>query len=160
MLELTIKTGQRDLALQQLDEFPRDFPNRDALRSAVRGACLAVANNWIAAKAYLQTAYNAGSRDPICLRWYATTLVALGHVDEARPIADLWLRIEPANPAAQQLHTMLQPDDEQPIEQRATRQVRIDASEKQQSHVTGSPTRSVLPHGLPNASTRQSRRPN
>ncbi len=146
LLELYIKAGERDLALQQIDHFPSDFPDRDALKSAVRGACLAVANNWIMARAYLTTGYNAGSRDPICLRWYATTLIALGEIDEARPIVDEWLQLEPGNAAAQQMHEMLAPTDDQPAEEDSPLQIRIDSSETKQSHLTGSPTRSPLPH--------------
>lgn len=146
LLDVYIKAGQRELALQQLDGLPRDFPNREALRSAVRGACLAAANNWIAAKAYLKTGYNAGSRDPICLRWYATTLIASGEVDEAKPIVEQWLEVEPASAAAQQMHQMLFPQADPPSTDNAQRQVRIDSSESQQSHLTGSPTRSPLPH--------------
>ncbi len=146
LLELYIKAGQRELALKQLDQFPKDFPHREALRSAVRGACLAAANNWIAAKAYLKTGYNAGSRDPICLRWYATTLIASGEVEAARPIVDQWLEIEPGNTAAQQMHQMLQPNSEESTADGTKRQVRIDTSEAQQSHLGGAPTRSPLPH--------------
>ena len=154
-----IKAGQRDHALKQLVDFPSDFPNRDALRSAVRGACLAAANNWIAAKVYLKTGYNAGSRDPICLRWYATALIASGEVNEARPIVEEWLQIEPGNAAAQQMRAMLAQHDETPAEQGPQRQVRIDSSETQQSHLTASPTRSPLPHApLPHAA-RSSRWP-
>ncbi len=145
LLELYIKAGQRDKALKQLDAFPRDFPNREALRSVVRGACLATANNWIAAKAYLKTGYNAGSRDPICLRWYATVLIASGELDAARPIAAEWLELEPTNTAAQQMHEMLHQDGATPTVE-SDRQVRIDGSESQQSHLTGSPVRSPLPH--------------
>ncbi|HUG70162.1 MAG TPA: glycosyltransferase [Pirellulaceae bacterium] len=146
LLELYIKAGQRELALKQLDQFPGDFPNREALRSAVRGACLAAANNWLAAKAYLKTAYNAGSRDPICLRWYANTLVISGEAEAAKPIVDQWIQIEPGNTAAQQMHEMLHQDDEKPVADGEQRQVRIDASESQHSHLTAAPARSPLPH--------------
>jgi len=146
LLELYIKAGQRDKALKQLDQFPSDFPNRDAFRSAVRGACLAAANNWIAAKAYLTTGYNAGSRDPICLRWYATTLIASGEVDEARPIVDQWIKIEPGNTAAQQLHAMLAQNEVALVAKGPQRQVRIDSSETRPNHLTTTPTRSTPPH--------------
>lgn len=146
LLELYIKAGQRELALAQLDQFPSDFPNREALRSAVRGACLATGNNFLAAKAYLKTGYNAGSRDPICLRWYATTLVVSGEAEAAKPIVDQWIQIEPGNTAAQQMHEMLHQDEEKPVADGEQRQVRIDASESQLSHLTGAPARSPLPH--------------
>lgn len=147
LLELYIKAGQRDDALKQLDQFPADFPNRTALRSAVRGACLAATNNWIPAKAYLKTAYTAGSRDPICLHWYATTLIAAGEIEVAVPIVDEWIQLEPGNSSAQQMHQMLHQSDGAQAEEAEQRQVRIDASETQQSHLTGAPVKSPLPHG-------------
>lgn len=155
LLELHIKAGDRELALKQLEQFPRTFPNREALRSAVRGACLAAANNWIAAKAYLKTGYNAGSRDPICLRWYATSLIASGEVEAARPIVNQWLEIEPDNAVAQQMQQMLIQNSAEPSADGTKRQVRIDSSESQQSHLSGAPTRSPLPHG-----SRSTRLPN
>jgi len=137
LIELLIKLGRRDTALQQVNELPGDFPNRDALRSAIRGACLAAANNWIAAKAYLNTAYRAGCRDPICLRWFATTLLAAGEVDDARPIVEQWTQIEPTNATAQQFQAALQNSPSQAPA--PPKQVRIDAPDSQQSHLSGSP---------------------
>jgi tetratricopeptide (TPR) repeat protein len=148
LLELYIKVGQCENAVKQLDQFPSDFPNRDALRSAVRGACLAAANNLIAAKAHLMTGYNAGSRDPICLRWYATTLIASGEIDEARPIVHRWIQSEPSNTVAQQFHTMLAQNNVTPVERDSPRQVRIDSSGTQHSHLMATPDRSPLPHAL------------
>jgi tetratricopeptide (TPR) repeat protein len=147
LVELFIKAGDRDKALQQLDEFPSDFPNRDAFRSVVRGACLASASNWIPAKAYLKTGYDAGSRDPICLRWYATTLIASDDTETARPIVAEWIQIEPNNSAAQQFQQMLEPADESPVTNAPERTVRIDGSELQQSHLTSAPSRSSIRHG-------------
>ena len=65
----------------------------------------------------LTASYDAGSRDEICLRWYATTLIATGAVDEARPIIDEWLLIEPGNTVAQQLHAMVISDNETQVEE-------------------------------------------
>jgi tetratricopeptide (TPR) repeat protein len=140
LIELHIKLTQRDDALQQVDQLPRKFPHRDALRSAVRGACLAAANNWLAAKAYLNTAYNAGCRDPICLRWFATTLLASGEVEAAKPIVMEWARLEPANAAARQYLATIDRVESEP--DGPPRQVRIDEPSTQQGHLGTSPLHS------------------
>jgi len=139
LIELNIKLGKRDDALAEVAKLPSEFPKPEALRSAVRGACLATANNWVAAKAYLKTSYNAGSRDPICLRWYVTTLIASGEVEEATPILEEWLEVEPTSALAQQYLAAL--GDENKEQPDSGRQVRIDAPNAQQSHLTTSPTR-------------------
>lgn len=139
LIELAIKLKQRDEALQEVANLPEGFPKREALRSAVRGACLAAANNWVAAKAYLKTAYNAGSRDPICLRWYATALLSSGEVDEVRPIVEEWVDLEPSSALAQQYLAVLQNTDDEPDVN--DRQLRIDAPTEQQAHLTASPAR-------------------
>jgi tetratricopeptide (TPR) repeat protein len=138
-IEVLIKLGQRDAALEEAGRLPGEFPNREAFRSAVRGACLASAGNWIAAKSYLKTAYNAGSRDPICLRWYATTLISSGEVEEARPIVQQWIELEPANALAQQYWTALAGEAQD--DEAADRQVRIDGANVQQSHLPTSAAR-------------------
>ncbi len=90
MLELHIKHGAADQALAIFDQLPASTPFREALRSAVRGALLATAKNWTAARSYLETAFAAGCRDPLCLRWLAITYLALGQHDRARPILETW----------------------------------------------------------------------
>jgi tetratricopeptide (TPR) repeat protein len=97
LLELHVKNGNRQEALAQCDQLPPDTPHRDALRSAVRGACLASQRNWIAARSYLDTAWQAGCRDVICLRWLVVTLLALGETNAARPIIESWRGIDPTS---------------------------------------------------------------
>ena len=108
LIELLVKRGKRDEALEQVRCLPNDTPHREPLRSAVRGACLAVKGNWITAKAYLKTAYNAGSRDPICLRWLAITLLSSGEQGEALEIIEQWRQAEPQNAEAVKLHQAAQ----------------------------------------------------
>ena len=96
-IDLHVKYGRRDEALALVGQMPDDVEHREALRGAVRGACLAVAKNWISAKAQLQTAYRAGCRDVFCLRWYSAVLIATGRTDEAKPVVQQWLLAEPTN---------------------------------------------------------------
>ncbi len=97
LIELLVKQGQRDEALAQAKLLPEETPHREALRSAIRGACLAVSKNWIAANAYLKTAYSAGCRDPICLRWYAISLLSSGEHQQALQVIEQWRSAEPNN---------------------------------------------------------------
>lgn len=124
LIDLLVKLGRRDDALKQVGELPRETPLREPLKSAVRGACLAVKGNWIAAKAYLKTAYNAGSRDPICLRWLAMTLLSSGEQLEALPVIEEWRQIEPQNPEVVKLHQAAQ--QQKDLTDGAPRQWRVD----------------------------------
>ena len=96
-LDLYIRQGRRHEALTAIDAIPGDLPHRDALRSAVRGACLVREKNWIPAVAYLQTAYSAGCRDVVCLQWLSVALISTDCLDAAEPVVNEWLAIEPHN---------------------------------------------------------------
>jgi tetratricopeptide (TPR) repeat protein len=102
LIDLHVKHDRRQEALAQLDQLPATVPHREALRSAVRGACQAARQNWVPAVAYLQTAYGAGCRDPLCLRWLSVALVSLGQTAEAEPIVRQWLEVEPQSVEARQ----------------------------------------------------------
>jgi tetratricopeptide (TPR) repeat protein len=125
LIELLVQRARRDEALEQVDQLPPETPHREALRSAVRGACLGVKKNWIAAKAYLQTAYHAGCRDALCMRWLATAAIAAGQLDEARQVLRSWADDEPDNPDLRKLLASVavstEPDED------IQRQWRIDA---------------------------------
>lgn len=97
LIDLLAKRGLRDRALEHVGKLPKETPHREALRSAVRGACLAAQENWIAAKAYLKAAYAAGCREAMCLRWYAVALSNAGERAEAIRILEEWRLEEPAN---------------------------------------------------------------
>jgi tetratricopeptide (TPR) repeat protein len=101
LIELHIKHNRRQEALSQLDKL-EDVPHREALRSAIRGACLAAQQNWAAALGYLRTAYAAECRDVICLRWLSVTMIALGDLDHARPVLMDWRAVEPASAEVEQ----------------------------------------------------------
>ncbi|HEV3415329.1 MAG TPA: hypothetical protein VG056_00880, partial [Pirellulales bacterium] len=69
----------------------------DVLRTAVRGACLAGKKEWNSARTFLQTAYDAGCRDLVCLRWLAVTLIACDQPSAAEPILRQWQAAAPGN---------------------------------------------------------------
>ncbi len=124
LMELFVKQGRVEPALEQLELLPPEMPHREALRSAVRGACFASQQNWIAARPYLETAYAAGCRDPFCLRWFAVTLLAAGEIAQAQPILEEWRAVEPANAEAaryQQVIDQLPPNAAAPDRQRTWR---------------------------------------
>src|SRR6187397_923773 len=95
LLELHVRHARHDEALAVVGAMPRGTSNREALRSAVRGACLAAEQNWVSAKTYLETAHRAGCREPLCLRWLAQTYLSLGNNDEAAAILSEWSAIDP-----------------------------------------------------------------
>jgi tetratricopeptide (TPR) repeat protein len=103
IIDLHIKHNRRKEALDEFDKLPMEMPQRESLRSAIRGACLAAKQNWAPALAYLQTAHSAGCRDPLCLRWLAVTLTSLGDVEAAVPVLRQWVSAEPRNGEAQRL---------------------------------------------------------
>ena len=80
---------------------PSDTPHRDLLRGVIRGACLAAQKNWVAARPYLQTAYDTGCRDLLCLRWLGVTLFASNDFPAAEPVLRQWLAAAPGNAATQ-----------------------------------------------------------
>jgi hypothetical protein len=97
LIDLEVRYGRVIDALGQLEKLPGDFPHREAFRSAVRGACQAARKNWVPAIAYLQTAYDAGCRDAICLRWLWIALMTVDRRQEAGNILLEWQQLEPEN---------------------------------------------------------------
>lgn len=97
LIHLHVKHSRSAEALAEVDRLPKSTPCREGLRSAVRGACQAARENWIPALAYLETAHAAGCRDPLCLRWYAVTLLATGNKSQAEAILNEWQAAEPDN---------------------------------------------------------------
>ena len=100
LIDLHVRHDRRPEALAELDRLPADTPHREALRSAIRGACLAAKRNWTPAAAYLQTAYSAGCRDVLCLRWLAVTLISTGQNAAALPVLKAWQAVDPQGAVA------------------------------------------------------------
>ncbi|REK18723.1 MAG: glycosyltransferase [Planctomycetota bacterium] len=98
LIEVCIKLCDRPAALAEVEKLLSVEQGREAFRTAVRGACLAVQGNWISAKAYLETALQAGCRERLCFRWLAKSLIAMHETAEALEVLDGWRESEPHNP--------------------------------------------------------------
>jgi tetratricopeptide (TPR) repeat protein len=103
LIDLHIKHNRRQEALAEAQRLSDNSPNRDGLRDAIRGACLAAQQQWPAAMAYLKTAYEARCRDPICLRWLAVGLMTAGDFASAEPLLRQWQATAPESPEPQRL---------------------------------------------------------
>ena len=104
LIDLHIKHNRRREALEHVAKLPTDelpAAQLDAMRTAVRGACLAAKKDWNSARAFLQTAYDAGCRDVICLRWLAVTLISCDQLSAAAPILRQWQAAAPASAEVQ-----------------------------------------------------------
>jgi tetratricopeptide (TPR) repeat protein len=110
LIDLHVKHDRRKEALAEFDLLPAETPNREALRSAIRGACLASRQNWTPALAYLQTAYNGGCRDTLCLRWLSVALASSGDTNAAREVLATWQAIEPRSGEVERLLAALEDD--------------------------------------------------
>jgi tetratricopeptide (TPR) repeat protein len=116
VLDLEIKHGRTDEALRLAEAIPIDCQRREPLRNAIRGACRAAAQEWLAALGLLQSAYVAGCRDPLCLRWLAVTLLSNGQVEAAKPVLNEWLQREPNSAEARTyLEAIQQQGPERPV---------------------------------------------
>ncbi len=98
LIDLYVKRGRLDEALQCAARLGLGPAELTAFQDAVRGAFKAAANESTAALGLLQSAYAAGCRDPLCLRWLAMTLLAGGQVEAAEPVLRDWQTAEPGNP--------------------------------------------------------------
>ncbi len=116
LIELHIKHNRRQEALAQVEHLTGAISHRDPLRNAIRGACMAAQQQWAAALPYLQTAYSAGCRDPICLRWLAIGLMNTGAAETAEAVLGQWRSVSPSHPEPVQLLSAV----------RANRSLRVD----------------------------------
>ena len=108
VIELHAKHGRRKEALAEVENLPPNYPRIESLRSAVRGAALAAQENWTAARPYLETAYQQGSREPLCFRWYAATLAAIGETNRSHEVLQDWKQHDPHNTEpGELLHSLL-----------------------------------------------------
>jgi thioredoxin-like negative regulator of GroEL len=74
---------------------PLNDQQRELYATAVHGGCEAAKQNWIAARAYLETAYNAGLVSPVCYRWLCETYLASGQLEIAEAILEAWRESDP-----------------------------------------------------------------
>jgi predicted Zn-dependent protease len=97
LIELYVKAGREREALAQCKSLPGDMPFREQMPNVVRGAVLAAGKKSAAALRSLRAAYQAGCRDPLCLRWLAAAQLDLGNLADVEMIVDEWERVEPGN---------------------------------------------------------------
>ncbi len=96
MLELMLRTGQKERALQKVQTMPQHWGHDVAvLKSAIRGAYLAMQQNWLAAQAYLETAYRAGCTSPLCLQPLAMFYLSTGQLEDAQEVLARWMQAQP-----------------------------------------------------------------
>lgn len=134
LLELHVRHARHDDALAVINAMPRGASNRDALRNAVRGACLAAEGNWLSAKTYLETGHRAGCREPLCLRWLTQTYLSLGQHGDAAATLEQWAAADPLNPELRQTRQALQKQPE--------------AGPKREIRVDGAPATKIAPPRL------------
>jgi tetratricopeptide (TPR) repeat protein len=141
LINLHIKHGRSEPALEEFELLPADTPHREALRSAVRGGLLAAIRQYNAAIPYLLAAYRASCRDPICLRWLVVSYLATDNLDSAEPLLREWSELDPGSaevvsylsalaeqrgePGAPKLAPASTPNDSTASE--PSRQLRVDA---------------------------------
>jgi tetratricopeptide (TPR) repeat protein len=97
LIELYVKAGRERDALAQCKSLPEEMPHRSQMPSVVRGALLAAAKKSAAALGPLRAAYQAGCRDPLCLRWLAAAHLDLANLADVEMIVAEWERQEPGN---------------------------------------------------------------
>ena len=97
LVNLHVKHGRSSEALAQVEKMLPGGAQQDALRSAVQGAMLANEKAFAQAVPHLTDAYQAGCRDPICLKWLSVSLLSQGEIDAAEPIIRQWHELEPGN---------------------------------------------------------------
>lgn len=97
LIDLHIKHGRCESAVRVSEAMAMDHDQREPFRNAIRGASKAAGQDWLAALGLLQSAYLAGCRDPLCLKWLSVTLLSNGQHQAARPVLHEWLQLEPNN---------------------------------------------------------------
>jgi tetratricopeptide (TPR) repeat protein len=109
LMDLHVKHGRTPEALRVAERLPMAAEDREPLRNAVRGACMAARQEWLSALGYLQSAYVAGCGDPLCLRWLSVALLSNGQKAAALPVLHLWRQREPGNREVQAYLAAIEP---------------------------------------------------
>ncbi|WP_161603394.1 tetratricopeptide repeat-containing glycosyltransferase family 2 protein [Blastopirellula marina] len=129
LIDMHVKYARRTEAMNQVQLLPESFPNREAYRSAVRGAAAAAQKNWVAARPYLETAFRNGCREPLCLRWLSISLLALGLQEEAIEILQVWRTLDATSLEPQQLLGSIEQANANLTVPGQSRTIRVDSSE-------------------------------
>ena len=97
LLNLYLKQAKKEKSLTLLEEMPFNKKEREQLKKVVSGVIAISESDWEKGRDYLLESFNAGCRDPICLRWLSMTLVQLQELNEARPVLECWQKLDPTN---------------------------------------------------------------
>jgi tetratricopeptide (TPR) repeat protein len=128
--ELHVQRGDQRAALEEFGRLPLPTEELAALRAAVRGACLAARQNWPAAIPHLQTAYDAGCRDVLCVRWFVLALLAIESFGTAQRVVAEWVALEPDSGEAARYRAFLDERNPRAAEtdraEAAVRRLRVD----------------------------------
>jgi tetratricopeptide (TPR) repeat protein len=155
LIDVDIRLGRGDEAVEIVDGMALDEEARSALRQAVTGACLAARSEWGPALAKLQSAYLAGCRDPICLRWLAIALLSAGQRAGVEPILRQWQEQEPGNREVQLYLDALRATPPGPTETPPAERPGIPSDRTYRVDAPSSPGGLVVPPSeLPRSSTR------
>jgi len=146
LLEVYVKEGRLDDAMKHVNSDEANWPAPSALRSTVRGTCLAVQENWVAAAANLEAPYNTGYRDPLCLRFLVRSLMESGRKEDALVVLQEWRREGGLPTAAAQLLSRIEPPAEaQRAQSPSKKNLRVDAA---QEHKSTTAQTSSAPHEI------------
>ncbi len=97
LLELLVREGRAAEALRVAERLPVAPGQREPLRNAIRGACRAARHDWAEALAFLEIAWQAGCRDPLCLRALVQARVATGRTEAVDLVLSQWEAADPEN---------------------------------------------------------------
>ena len=100
LIEIAIAAEDEDKAIGLLEEMVCTADERETLEAVVRGACKAVAGEYVAALEVLQPVYVNGCVDPWCFRWLAVTLIGGGKPDVAAKVVAGWRQVDPISAEA------------------------------------------------------------
>lgn len=95
LLEVLVRRGQSVEALRVAERLAVEPRLREPLRNAIRGACRAARQEWVEALEFLHQAWQAGCRDPICLRGLVQACLATGHTEGLESFLAQWQAAEP-----------------------------------------------------------------
>ena len=87
--------GREVEALRLVGSIARTPIEVERLRDTIRGATAAVREDWRNAVAWLRRSFDAGCRDPLCLRWCYLALTRSGLEKEAVQVRAFWKEIDP-----------------------------------------------------------------
>ena len=132
-IEAYCKRQQRVDALRHAESLPTDISHFDTFPAIIDGICLAASEQWKPASALLESAYQAGNRDALCLRWLVSALIARADIHRAEQIITEWREIEPGNLELLRYQTVIDNQRSDTVQPESTRPAGAVAVNKQPS---------------------------